>query len=233
MAQVFSQNGWPAYATTDHFTRFDAGGRGWWAANSDVAVIFADLIEWFNQDIEPVASADKVFDDWSYANRLVRGSTSVVSNHGSATAIDINATRHPRGVHNTFANSDVKKIRAKVKEYDGVIRWGGDYKTTVDDMHFEINASKAATKRVADRIRERDVFTKSDKEWISAEIKRQAKTAAHEALVDVLTKEQLVPNKPVKEGDPVAAPWTFAGVLSALDLKADVTAQARNAATPK
>ena len=45
MAQRFSQNGWPAYANTSHFTRFTAAGQGWWAANPDVAVVFREFIE--------------------------------------------------------------------------------------------------------------------------------------------------------------------------------------------
>jgi sporulation protein YlmC with PRC-barrel domain len=204
MVQVYSQNGWPAYDHTRNFTRCEASGFALWAANDDVAVIFCDIIEWFNENIEPLAQ--KLLDDWSYANRLVRGSTSVVSNHGSATAIDLNAVRHPRGVRNTFANSDVKKIHEKLKEYDGVIRWGGDYTGTVDDMHFEINKGKAATKAVADRIREKNVFTKEDK----AEIRK--------IFIDVLKTEKVVPNKPTAKqlaADP-KAPTTFFSVVSAL-----------------
>lgn len=84
MAQRFSQNGWLAQPTTEHFTRFTAGGNGWWAANDDVAVVFGEFIRRFVAEVEPIAGP--VLDDWSYANRLVRGSATVVSNHGSATA---------------------------------------------------------------------------------------------------------------------------------------------------
>lgn len=177
---VNSQNGWPAKANTDTFTRFQAGGRGWWAANDDVAVIFTDLIEWFDANIERVVQPGEEFDDWSYNNRLVRGSTSTVSNHGSATAIDINATQHPRGVSNTFKAADRNAIRAKLREYKDVVRWGGDYKTVRDDMHFEINASKAKTKALANEIRERDMFTAADKAWLSAEISKTVSEALND-----------------------------------------------------
>lgn len=210
---VKSQNGWPAKANTDTFTRFQAAGRGWWAANKDVAVIFTDWIEWFDNNIESVTKNDDVLDDWSYANRLVRGSTSTVSNHGSATAVDINATKHPRGVENTFSSSDRKKIRAKLKDYDGAIRWGGDYTTTVDDMHFEINVSAAKAKTVANDIRERDMFTDADKKWLSAEIAKQVSA--------VLTSAEIVPNRPLDPETPQGANWTVAAVLAAGDLKAD------------
>ncbi len=215
---VNSQNGWPAKPDTSTFTRFDAGGRGWWAANADVAVIFTDLIEWFDHEIEDVEGG--VYDDWSYANRLVRGSTRTVSNHGSATAVDINATRHPRGVKNTFSPSQVKLIREKLATYDRVVRWGGTYTTVVDDMHFEINADKAAAKRLADKIRERDMFTKEDKAWISSEIRAQ--------LIEVLSSEKLVANKPLDEGAVQGANWTYNGVLAALDQKTDLQGRSIN-----
>ena len=210
---VNSQNGWPAYADTSNFVRINVCGRGWWVANGDVAVIFTDLINWFDKEIEPVVRPGEEYDDWSYANRLVRGSTKTVSNHGSATAIDINAVIHPRGVRNTFSAAKQKKIRAKMATYNGVVRWGGDYSTVVDDMHFEINASRAATKVLADKIRSKDVFDKDDKSWISAEIRK--------VVLDVLKNEKFIPNKPVEEGEAPKADWTVRGVLSALDHKTD------------
>lgn len=213
---VNSQNGWPAKADTESFTRFTAGGRGWWAANRDVATVFTDVIEWFDKEIEPVIRQGEEYDDWSYANRLVRGSTSTVSNHGSATAVDINATRHPRGVKNTFSNSDVRKIRDRMKTYNGVVRWGGDYTTTVDDMHFEINASKAATAALAKQIRERDMFSSADKEWISNEIR--------EAVIDVLKTAAIVPNRPTEaalKADPKTATTYFTTVSALANIETD------------
>jgi uncharacterized coiled-coil protein SlyX len=159
MTQVFSQNGWPAYDTTAHFTRFTAANQRWWAANPDVAVVFTEFIEQFDKRIEEITQ--KLLDDWSYANRLVRGSTKTVSNHGSATAIDIDATQHPRGVKNTFSAKEqviMRDIKNKITDNAGVsvLRLGMDYKTTVDDMHIEINASPAKVKQAANKIRERN-----------------------------------------------------------------------------
>jgi len=158
MSQRFSQNGWPAYATTEHFTRFTAADQGWWAANDDVAVVFAEFIERFDVEVEELTQP--TLDDWSYANRLVRGSTSVVSNHGSATAIDLNALKHPRGVHDTFSPAKQRamhRIRDDITDDAGrpVLRLGMDYTGTVDDMHVEINASAARVEQAANKIRAR------------------------------------------------------------------------------
>lgn len=116
----------------------------------------------FPGDCDPGIPGDepsRLADDWSYAPRPVRGSTTVISNHASGTAIDLNATQHPRGAKGTFTSSQVKAIRRILDDFVDpvtgrcVIRWGGDYVSApCDEMHFEINAPEAAVARVAERI---------------------------------------------------------------------------------
>ena len=175
---VRSQNGWTAHANTSHFTRFTAAGQGWWAANADVAVVFAEFIDRFDREVEEVTQ--NTLDDWSYANRLVRGSTSTVSNHGSATAIDLNALKHPRGVHNTFSAAKARKmhaIRNAITDNSGtpVLRLGMDYTGTVDDMHVEINVNAARVKQAADKLRkqheEDDVSFKDTHKLTDADVR--------------------------------------------------------------
>jgi hypothetical protein len=172
MAQRFSQNGWPAYANTSHFTRFTAADQGWWAANPDVAVVFREFIERFDAEVEEVTQS--TLDDWSYANRLVRGSSSVVSNHGSATAIDINALKHPRGARNTFSGAKaarIRRIKNAITDNSGrpVLRLGMDFTTTVDDMHVEINANATQVKHAANKIRKQeDDVSFADKHKLTA-----------------------------------------------------------------
>jgi hypothetical protein len=149
---TLSQNAWPAYDTTEHFVRVTEDDFAFWAANDDVGVIFADLIKRFNETVEQIAG--NVLDDWSWADRHVRDSPTVVSNHASATALDLNALKHVRGVRGTFAPIQIVAIRVILALYDGVIRWGGDYKTSiVDEMHWEINANAVRTKALAAQIR--------------------------------------------------------------------------------
>ncbi|HSU36738.1 MAG TPA: hypothetical protein VLJ88_13855 [Propionibacteriaceae bacterium] len=219
---ITSQNGWPAYATTDHFTRSSVCGFGYWSANDDVAVVFGEFIHRFDTEVEELTQPK--LDDWSYANRLVRGSTSVVSNHGSATAIDLNALKHPRGVHNTFSSAKaakVRKIKNAITDNSGrpVLRLGMDYTGTVDDMHVEINASAARVKEAADKIRaqaqEDDMPTVAD---IVAGLRPVIRAEARAQLIDVLMTEELVPNRPTKAAlalDP-KAPTTHLTVVGAL-----------------
>jgi hypothetical protein len=146
MEQLTSQNGWPAYGSKDahRLARFQAAGLDGWAANDDVAVIWTFLIVLFVARVEPIAG--RVLDDWSWNPDLrpIRGQTHGYSNHDSATAIDLNATAHPRGKRNTFTREQEKAIReilAQITDDAGreVVRWGGVYKNApVDEMHFEL-----------------------------------------------------------------------------------------------
>jgi len=160
MTTVHSQNGWIAYPDTSHFVRKTVAEFAFWAANADVAVVLGEFVRRFAKEVEPLKLHPMTC--WSYANRLVRGSTSVVSNHGSATAIDLNAPDHPRGVRNTFSPNDrdtMHHIKNSIMDNEGrpVLRLGMDYENTPDDMHIEINANAARVKQAADKIRKRDM----------------------------------------------------------------------------
>lgn len=226
MAQRFSQNGWPAYPDTSNYVRGSSHGFAFWAANEDVEIIFDEIISFFDTEIEEITQ--KILDDWSYANRLVRGSATVVSNHGSATAIDLNATQHPRGVHNTFTASEMTKLRnlkARLSDNAGVsvIRLGLDYKTTVDDMHFEINANRARVKEAADKIRRAREIARLEKENVlNADDKKWIGGAVIAAVESVFEKSAIIPNKPVEKGEAAGANWTPVGVLAAGDQKTDL-----------
>lgn len=103
------------------------------------APLLIGFAEEFHALIEPIDEG--TLDDWGYAFRNVRGSTDKLSNHSSGTAIDFNATKHALGKVGTFPNDKVPMIRALAKKYG--LRWGGDYKSRADEMHFEIDLSEA------------------------------------------------------------------------------------------
>ena len=107
-----------------------------------VAPLLIGFASEFHALIEPINEGG--LDDWSYAFRMVRGTTDRLSCHASGTAIDLNATQHPLGAIGTFPADKVPMIRALAKKYG--LAWGGDYRNRKDEMHFEINvnAEKAA-----------------------------------------------------------------------------------------
>jgi len=103
------------------------------------APLLVGFAEEFHALIEPIDEGS--LDDWGYCFRMVRGSLNNLSNHSSGTAIDLNASKHPLGKVGTFPNEKVPMIRALAKKYG--LRWGGDYKSRADEMHFEIDLSEA------------------------------------------------------------------------------------------
>jgi len=107
----------------------------------------------------PGGEPSTLADDWSYAPRPIRGSTTTLSNHASGTAIDLNATQHPRGSARTFTAEQTRRVRAILASLRDpltgrpVVRWGQDYVSApTDGMHFEVDADPAAVARVAHHI---------------------------------------------------------------------------------
>jgi len=142
---VNSQNGWAV----------DPPRRLRTVPGSTVQIVVADgpagdvlmyLASQFDKRVEDIDPG--IHDDWGYANRTVRGSTSI-SNHASATAIDLNATQHPLGAVGTFTANQREAIRQILVECGGVVRWGGNYSGRKDEMHFEIVGTYNQTMFVA------------------------------------------------------------------------------------
>lgn len=162
MATLTSQNGWTVLEDPPPIAELVPGILRLRVRPGDVETVLGYVARRFHAEVERldlVVTEDPGFDDWGWNFRLVRDSTTNYSNHASATAIDLNATRHPRGVTGTYSSAQraaVRRILAVLKDEptgDVVVRWGEDYTTTIDGMHFEINAGAAAVSRVADKIR--------------------------------------------------------------------------------
>ena len=77
---------------------------------------------------------------WGWSEpRPIRGGT-VMTNHASATAWDLSAPKHPRGVPiaKTFTRAQLAAVSALESRYAGVLRWGGRWTgADVDGMHWE------------------------------------------------------------------------------------------------
>jgi hypothetical protein len=144
-----SQNGWPASENRAAIKvkNYDIPGTNRnIACSSLVAPILVAFIVDFHNLVEPINKGK--FDEWGHSLRNVRGSVGTVSNHGSGTACDLNATLHPLGATGTFTPKQVKTIHDLCKKYG--LRAGLDYKSRPDPMHFEIVESPEQVKaRVA------------------------------------------------------------------------------------
>lgn len=136
-----SQNGWPASPSLERNTQFGVGSITF---PSGVAVGAPDVIlgyvaSQFAATVEPLVNPGC----WGFNYREVTGGSSL-SNHASGTALDFNAPDHGYGASATFTSGQVSAIRAILAYCDGVVRWGGDYSSTKDEMHFELNEPPGA-----------------------------------------------------------------------------------------
>jgi len=161
MATPRSQNGWPVLDESPPRVNV-VPGVDLTIRPGDVAWLLVRVARWVHANVEPlntpVVEGGKLLktDDWGWAKRNVRGSSTTYSNHASATAVDLNATQHPRGVKRTWTAAEVAKIDRHLAEYDGAVRWGEHYTSTVDGMHFEINTDPAGVRRVRDKLQALD-----------------------------------------------------------------------------
>lgn len=145
-----SQNGWPVDPPRSARTIPGTNVRVT-VADGPAGDVLMKVLGEVNRRVENIGlnSTKGEADDWGYAKRNVRGSSKTISNHASATAVDINATRHPLGKRGTFTPAQVEEIHKILAENGNVVRWGGDYTGRADEMHFEINASPEEVARVA------------------------------------------------------------------------------------
>lgn len=116
-----------------------------------VRIVLDHFCAEFHHRVEKLDEPER--DDWGWAPPTPIPGSADYSNHGSGTAVDLNATRHPWGVRGTFTTQQVSEIRQILGELGEVVRWGGDYVGKVDEMHFEINAPTVDVENVARSLR--------------------------------------------------------------------------------
>ena len=146
-----SQNGWPASSnpkSIDVESFLVPNTKLKLRVCKKVAPILINFAAEFNELVENLEG--KQLDDWGYAWRNVRGSTDMLSNHASGTAIDLNANKHPLAHKGTFKPKQVEAILELIDKYH--IGWGGLWKRRVDEMHFEIIESPKAVKATIERL---------------------------------------------------------------------------------
>ena len=118
--------------------------------SGDVATVLTHLAARFHAEVENLRAGQV----GGYSYRRNVNNPSVWSNHASGTAIDLNWNLHPNGSQGTFTSGQVAALRNVLSFFGGVIFWGGDYRGTIDEMHFEINVppGNATLASVAARI---------------------------------------------------------------------------------
>lgn len=139
-----SQNGWPAndVSRTQSY-KIPGTSRAVRLVKGPAGELLTLVAAWVHRNVE-VLDKDKEMDDWGYAERPIRGSTTTLSNHASGTAADLNSTQHPLGVVGTWSPAERAKINGMLSKLGGTVRWGDNYQNRKDGMHFEINVNDDA-----------------------------------------------------------------------------------------
>lgn len=157
-----SYNGWPAYPDiTSRTVPLVINGVpfvGGIVDNADAITVFTYIFTRFDAEVERLVSPGC----WGASFRQNRNANNI-SCHGSATAADANAPKHPNGIEasQNFTPKQIATIHeilTSVPELDEVIHWGGDWHRanglTPDPMHFELHDHDLSKlHRVAQRIR--------------------------------------------------------------------------------
>lgn len=145
-----SQNGYPVIDRADCkvYTINDGNGVRLPLAPTPAGQAVMLFLKRFDKFVERLDPAQT----WGHNKRPI-GNSSEWSNHASGTAADANAVDHPQGAVNTFTDKQVATIRKIQDDFDDVIKWGGDYRNTKDEMHFEVVAEPEAVHLVVRRLK--------------------------------------------------------------------------------
>jgi hypothetical protein len=159
-----SYNGWPASPTLKTRTIEPVKGvKLPIVDNQNVDDVFTYLVQQYHKRVDDVTRPHPR-DDWGFAFRDNRNNPGELSCHASGTAVDLDATEHPNSVAvaKTFTAQDVREIHAILRELEGTVRWGGDFKHTVDGMHFEIAVEPGELQKIGSKIRKGQIGPKKD-----------------------------------------------------------------------
>ena len=130
-----SQNGWPASSDPDDLDLvWITVATRRFRVKRVAAPLFRYAIRRWHREVSPLPGG--VLDEWSYAFRLIRGATSTVSNHGSGTAVDLDATEFPMGTRR-MSRRQRWRVRRIMRACGGQLRWGGEW-SYPDEMHIEL-----------------------------------------------------------------------------------------------
>lgn len=147
---VLAQNG---YTANDRslVVSYDVPGGRLALRRGPAGELLAEAVRRWHREVEPLVWPGV----WGYAERPIRGSTTVLSNHAAGLGADCNAPAHPLGTDpaRNFTPAKLAALRRIVDDSEGCVRSGAFYTGRKDGMHLEIIRDEAACGRVLARWR--------------------------------------------------------------------------------
>jgi hypothetical protein len=166
-----SQNGWPVASRGQQDERPLI--RDVKIPNGVLAGDVAYIARWHAAEYDRRVERLKPGNCWGWFVKVIEGSRTI-SNHASGTAWDLNAPDNPMGQGTTkksMTSAQIAECHELENESDNVLRWGGDYVSRNDPMHWEIVGSRAAVRKFAAKLRGAKPTPPREVEWKTMQVK--------------------------------------------------------------
>lgn len=158
-----------------------------------IASFAAPLLIWVAQQIHEQVEPLHAGWCWGFNYRPVTGQNSVISNHASGTAIDVNAPAHPRGQRGTWSHTKLTKIRAILAEANRdahVVSFGEDFPTP-DGMHLEARGTRQQVIDAGKRLTRGDWFDMATKADLIAAVREALPEATLQRIAQEAVQAEL------------------------------------------
>lgn len=121
----------------------------------DCGDVLSKFLIRFDRNIEPL----NVSATFGWALRVNTNSPDEWSEHAAGVAADANSTDHPNGAEGTFSADQEAQIERELDNLDGVLKWGGHFNSTKDEMHWELIGTLDEINLVARRLKKENTVS--------------------------------------------------------------------------
>jgi len=138
-APTASANGWPLRHRDITSHRIEGSGATIALRSGDVATVLLHVARRYNYEIATVELA--------HVSQVV-GAAPFETNYASGTAFALRPDLYPLGVKGNLFPTQLVVLRDVLAECEGVVRWGGDFKKSPKEGHFQIDVRPGSPKLV-------------------------------------------------------------------------------------
>ncbi|GHH35715.1 M15 family metallopeptidase [Lentzea cavernae] len=136
-APTASANGWPLGHRDVVNHRIEGSGATIALRSGDVATVLLHVARRYNYEIATVELAHV---------SQVAGGAPFETNYASGTAFALRPDLYPLGVKGNLFPTQLVVLRDVLAECEGVVRWGGDFKKSPKEGHFQIDVRPGSPK---------------------------------------------------------------------------------------